>query len=177
MCGEFTGHRWNPLIKSSDAELWCFFYLRLNKRFIKQSRRRWFETPSRSLWRHCNYQFLSWYPSLSMMTSSNGIIFRVTGPLCGEFTGHRWSPLTKASGAELWCCFFICAWTNGSLNNRGADDLRPHRVHYDVTVITNLCPDIHLCRLTCHWSGLWLGAEFGEINNLLKIMYQVHISL
>ena len=31
------------------------------------------------------------------MTSSNGNIFRVTGPLCGEFTGHRWIPLTKAS--------------------------------------------------------------------------------
>ena len=26
---------------------------------------------------------------LHMMTSSNGNIFRVTGPLCGEFTGHR----------------------------------------------------------------------------------------
>ena len=39
----------------------------------------------------------------SMMTSSNGSIFRVTGPLCGEFTGHRWIPLTKASDAELWC--------------------------------------------------------------------------
>ena len=26
----------------------------LNKRLSKQSRRRWFETPSRSLWRHCN---------------------------------------------------------------------------------------------------------------------------
>ena len=38
-----------------------------------------------------------------MMTSSNGNIFRVTGPLCGEFTGHRWIPLTKASVAELWC--------------------------------------------------------------------------
>ena len=38
-----------------------------------------------------------------MMTSSNGNIFRVTGPLCGEFTGHRWIPLTKASDAELWC--------------------------------------------------------------------------
>ena len=24
-----------------------------------------------------------------MMTSSNGNIFRVTGPLCGAFTGHR----------------------------------------------------------------------------------------
>ena len=40
---------------------------------------------------------------LIMMTSSNGNIFCVTGPLCGEFTGHRWIPLTKASDAELWC--------------------------------------------------------------------------
>ena len=38
-----------------------------------------------------------------MMTSSNGNIFRVTGHLCGEFTGHRWTPRTKASDAELWC--------------------------------------------------------------------------
>ena len=29
--------------------------------------------------------------------------FRVTGPLCGEFTGHRCIPLTKACDAELWC--------------------------------------------------------------------------
>ena len=26
-------------------------------------------------------------------------IFRVTGHLCGEFTGHWWIPLTKASDA------------------------------------------------------------------------------
>ena len=39
---------------------------------------------------------------ISMMTSSNGKIFRVTGHLCGEFTGHRWIPLSKASVAELW---------------------------------------------------------------------------
>ena len=38
-----------------------------------------------------------------MMTSSNGNFFRVTGPLCGEFTGDRWIHLTKASDAELWC--------------------------------------------------------------------------
>ena len=37
-----------------------------------------------------------------MMTSSNGNIFRVTGHLCGEFTGRRWIPRTKASDAELW---------------------------------------------------------------------------
>ena len=45
-------------------------------------------------------RLISWHP---MMTSSNGNNFRVTGPLCGEFTVHRWIPLTKASDAELWC--------------------------------------------------------------------------
>ena len=39
----------------------------------------------------------------AMITLWNGNIFRVTGHLCGEFTGHRWIPLTKASDAELWC--------------------------------------------------------------------------
>ena len=40
---------------------------------------------------------------LFTMTSCNGNIFRVTGNLCGEFTGHRWIPRTMASDAELWC--------------------------------------------------------------------------
>ena len=38
-----------------------------------------------------------------IMTSSNGNILRVTGPLCAAFTGHRWIPLTKVSDAELSC--------------------------------------------------------------------------
>ena len=38
-----------------------------------------------------------------MMTSSNENIFHVTGSLCGDFTGHRWILLTKASDAELRC--------------------------------------------------------------------------
>ena len=41
--------------------------------------------------------------ALYMMTSSNGNIFRVTGHLCGKFTGPRWISRTKASDAELWC--------------------------------------------------------------------------
>ena len=41
--------------------------------------------------------------SANMMTSSNGNNFRVTGHLCGEFTGHRWIPCTKTSDADLWC--------------------------------------------------------------------------
>ena len=31
-----------------------------------------------------------------VMTSSNGNIFRFTGLLCGEITGHYWIPFTKA---------------------------------------------------------------------------------
>ena len=38
---------------------------------------------------------------LSMMTLSDGNIFHVTGPMCGEFTGQRWIPRTKVSDAEL----------------------------------------------------------------------------
>ena len=40
-----------------------------------------------------------------MMTLSNGNVFRVTVPLCREFTGDRWIPLTTTSNAAL-CVFF-----------------------------------------------------------------------
>ena len=42
-------------------------------------------------------------PVFYMMTSSNGNIFRVTGPLWGESIGPRWIPLPEASDVELWC--------------------------------------------------------------------------
>ena len=54
LCGKFTGHRWIPLTKANDALLDVFFDLRLNKPLSKQSWRRWFERPSRSLYRCCN---------------------------------------------------------------------------------------------------------------------------
>ena len=48
VAGEFPSQR--PVTRSFDV----FFDLRLNKRLSKQSRRWWFETPSRSLWLNCN---------------------------------------------------------------------------------------------------------------------------
>ena len=51
---------------------------------------------------------IEWTGPSFKMTSSNGNIFRVTGHLCGEFTGPRWIPRTKASDAELWCLLW-CA--------------------------------------------------------------------
>ena len=81
LCGEFAGFHWR-----SDVS----FDLCQNKRLSKQSWGRWFETPSCSLWRHCNDQSRSQLGIFgSMITSSNGNIFRVTGPLWEEFTGHR----------------------------------------------------------------------------------------
>ena len=63
-----------------------------------------------------------------MMTSSNGIIFRVTGHLCGEFTGPGELP-TQRPVMRNFDVFFDLR-----LNKREADDLRLHRAHYDVIV-------------------------------------------
>ena len=51
---------------------------------------------------------------ITMMMSSNGNIFRVTGPVFS----------------------LICIWINGLVNNREAGELRRYRAHYDVTVMT-----------------------------------------
>ena len=44
-----------------------------------------------------------------LMMSSNGNIFRVTGHLCGEFTGPRWIPCTKAGDVDLWCFLWFAS--------------------------------------------------------------------
>ena len=85
---------------------------------------------------------------LRNMTSSNGHIFRVTGPLCRRFTGHRWIPLTKASDAELWCFHWSAPW----VNNREAGDLRRHRTHYDVIVMEKM----HVASNKSIYKVLWV---------------------
>ena len=54
LCGGFHGSPVNSPHKGQWRGALTFLYRLLNKRLGKQSRRRWFETPSRSLWRHCN---------------------------------------------------------------------------------------------------------------------------
>ena len=67
-----------------------------------------------------------------MVTSSNGNIFRVTGPLCGEFTGEVLSqrPVTRS-----FDIFGDLRLNNAWINNREAGDLRRHRGHYDVILM------------------------------------------
>ena len=62
--GEFPSER--LVTRSFDV----FFDLRLNKRLSKHSWRWWFETPSRSLWRHCNGPGLSFGQRTWLLRSS-----------------------------------------------------------------------------------------------------------
>ena len=90
-----------------------FFDLRLNKRLSKQPWGWWFETPSWSLWRHCNVRWR--YNAMASQITSVPIVcsivcsgadqrehqkLRVTGLCEGESTGDQWIPLKRASNTE-----------------------------------------------------------------------------
>ena len=90
--------------KASDAELWCFLWSTLDQTVLSV-----------------------------MMTSWNGNIFRVTGPLCGEFTGHRWIPLTKPV-TRSFDVFFDLRLTK-RLSKQWRRRFGLHHAHYDVTVM------------------------------------------
>ena len=111
-------------------------------------------------------------PVYHTMTSSNGNIFRVTGPLCGEFTGDRWIPLTKASDAEL-SCFLWSAHIYGWVDNCDAGGLRRHRAHYDVIVMS--C-DIIMPVIFSRGQRVNLSAELyvRPINNVITPGFIAH---
>ena len=75
---------------------------------------------------------------VDMMTSSNGNIFRVTGPLCGNSPVPVNSP-HKGQWRGALMFSLICVWINGWVNNRESGDLRRHLGHYDVIVMTVEC--------------------------------------
>ena len=54
-----------------------------------------------------SFHLFYWYEDF-MMTSSNGNIFRRTGHLGGEFSGHRGIPSTKASDTSSWKMSSLC---------------------------------------------------------------------
>ena len=66
-----------------------------------------------------------------MMTD---VFFRVTGPLCGEFTCHRWIPLTKAMTRNFDVSLMLVR-ANSLINHRDAGHLRRHGTHCDGIVM------------------------------------------
>ena len=123
-----------------------------------------------------------------MMTSSNGDILRITGHLCGEFTGHRWIPRTKASDAELW--YFL--WSAPELV---VEQTIVRLVIWDaiVPIMTSLqwmwkafpCHDVVLwCVLHSAWTNYWttsrVAGDFrrqsADVTSLYIIYHMRHFS-
>ena len=97
--GEFTGQRRIPLTKASDI----FLDLGPNKRLSKQSRRRWYEAPLRSLWRRCNAMFRSRF---KLKTVLQGIEIQMT-KIRRSLHNMRPSYLYDAKYLNLWQDIFV----------------------------------------------------------------------
>ena len=126
--GEFPSQR--PVARSIGV----FFNLRLNKLLSKQSIRRWFETPSCSLWRHCNvplaitaillYLFYFIHHGNSILfyfiRHGNSVLFCSVNTLCyvSIGSGDGLVPITRTNGEQD-------AWRYASLaSGRCGDDFK-----------------------------------------------------
>ena len=100
-----------------------------------------------------------------------GNIFRVTGHLCGEFTGDRWISRIKASDTELWCFLWSAPWIIGWVNAREAGNLRLHRGHYDVIVMRTLYAFSRDWSFKIAWSLHWRHNEEDSGSNHWGLEY------
>ena len=129
-----------------------------------------------------NHSALSW---LRRAAFHNGNIFRVTGHLCGEFTGYWWIPPNKGQWRGALMFSLICARISGCLNNREAGDLRRHSLLWNKLNLSTamyerlefiydcsrriLCPEIlpDSVRATFHYDMMFHMVKHGDIHSLL----------
>ena len=101
---------------------------------------------------------------------------------------HRWpvdSP-HKGQWRGAWMFSLICAWTNGWENNRGADYLRHHRTHYDLTamiwtkykepglMMTRTCVTMWRHKVTASYQykrQCYSQTKFNTVSELLLLIY------
>ena len=85
-----------------------------------------------TVWLHASNGFenkvITWWRHQMETISALLALCEGNSPATGEFPSQ-----SQRRGALMF--FFICAWTNGWVNNRDAGDLRRHRAHYDITVM------------------------------------------
>ena len=91
--------RWTPFNDAPDVGILLFGYFGNPCKSMNGRQTALVNNWNTRIWWPLN----TWYWFRPMMTSWNENKFRVTGPLCGEFTVPRWISHTKASDAELWC--------------------------------------------------------------------------
>ena len=139
-----------------------FFDLRLNKLFNKQSRRRWFETPSLSLWRHWNGRHskmaaAKWrHPQMHSGPSGNQIMFRTPDVVFqndrrDHFAARVTYSYSRWHGA---ICIDIMAALSNAMNNNMV-----------FLVFMKMPSHGNAFRITCLWCG---ESTYHEANHLTK---------
>ena len=150
LIGRFMGPTWGPsgadrtqmgpmlaswtLLSSNSIWALCFRKMRYLSHFFKTLIPDAHDTTTyyrRIWWRHKMKTFSRYWPFVRWFHRSP-----VGSPHKGQWRGTLVFSL-------------ICSWTNGSVNNLDAGDLRRHRAHYDVTVIwcswyNNILPPKHI---------------------------------
>ena len=137
LCGEFTGPGEFPTQRPVTRSFDVFFDLCLNKRLSKQPWGWWFETPSLSLWHHCNGENsprIDFHGDVMMWKRLN-----VTGPWWEDQLLVDFSQRLQVMKAFLLSCWLIeSPW-------------RP----CDLTVITEMTGKINVSSQICLRMGSW----------------------
>ena len=147
---ELTGHRWILLTKTSDAELWSFLWSAPEERLSKESWGWWLETPSCSLWRHCNVLTSLW-PRCSMIppTVSDVLSVETFAPSvpANPMGWKNTSGLRRCSALWILKCDknMILQWRHDE-----RDDVSNHR-GLDCFIIVGQSYTGSVFR--CHWSS------------------------
>ena len=126
LCGEFTGPGEFPTQRPVTRSFDVFCDLRLNKRLSKQPWGWWFETLSRSLWRHRNvenertcrpaaiteaYEVMTWKRYLQYLPIVRGIHRSLLNSL------NKWHVIPSFNDESSWT------------NHQVVDNLRRHGAH------------------------------------------------
>ena len=114
------------------------------------------------------------------MMLSNGKFFRLTSPLCGEFTNHRWIPLTKGLQCGLWCSFD--GVPQKLLNKQSKDQwFETTRLSCDIIVMFHWITVLLKCIIElemsfywnfCHWFHRMLSFWQLSVQPVTKILPQ-----
>ena len=82
----------------------------------------------------------------------------------------RWIPRTKGQWRRALMFSLMCVWINDWVNNREAGDLRRHRGHYDVTVMslfhTRREYNNALKTMSTSWESVWEGTKTLDHNKI-----------
>ena len=139
--GEFPSQR--PVTWSFDV----FFDLCLNKWLSKQSRRRWFEMPPRSLWHHCNGVKLL----KSFLVEDKNLLI-----VYGQYYGCCWPGDIRSQGISSLGIKLVHPQYQQNCNIRHT---KSPNLHFLVSSCSGLCL-IHWSQvLSQEWRCSWRSAD------------------